>query len=67
MQIHQVIQTGLNYAQNNPAAAVAAGIIFLYLLMKAPKLLLTLTFIGFAAMGAMHLFDKLSSTGLGGN
>ncbi len=66
MTINDIIQKGVSLASDNPAGAVAAGIIALYLLVKKPKLLLTLVFIALAAAGVMQLFDMLSSTGLSG-
>ena len=66
MSINDIIQKGLTLASDNPAGAVAAAIIALYLLVKKPKLILALVFIALAAAGVMHLFDKLSSTGLSG-
>ena len=66
MSIDDIIQKGIALANDNPAGTVAAAIIALYLLVKKPKLLLTLVFIALAAAGVMRLFDMLSSTGLSG-
>ena len=52
------------YVQANLAGSISAGVILLFLLFKRPKIFLTLLLVSLAAMGVLHIFAKLSATGL---
>ena len=64
MKVHDVISNIENFAQLNPLAAVSAVIILAFLLFWKPKLFFILLACGIAAFGVMHLFARLSETGL---
>lgn len=64
MGIDKILNDIMNYIQANQAGSIAAGVILLFLLIKKPKLFFILLLICIAGIGFMHIFDKLSSTGI---
>jgi hypothetical protein len=64
MKVNEIIDSAVNYAQVNPLAAVSAVVILVVLLFWRPKLFFVLLACGIAAIGIMHLFARLSDTGL---
>ncbi len=66
MSFSNIIQNGLDFTNSNLLLSAAVAIVVLYLFIKSPKTVLTLFVIAIAAMGVMHLLDKLSPTGLSG-
>ena len=64
MNVNDIINSAVNYAQLNPLAVVSAAIILVFLLFWKPKMFFILLAVGIAAFGVMQLFSKLSETGL---
>ncbi len=64
MKFNNVINDIANYSQLNPLAAVSAAIILVFLLFWRPKIFFILLGLGIAAIGVVHLFERLSETGL---
>ncbi len=64
MNFNEIIQIIHNLIQANPVGSVAAAFIFIFLLFWRPKIFVTLLLIALAAVVVMHLFAKLTATGL---
>lgn len=64
MKVNEIISSTVNLAQQDPLAAVSAAIVMVVLLFWRPKLFFILIACGIAAIGVMHLFARLSDTGL---
>lgn len=65
MDIDGIIQNITVFAQDNIIVTVVIGLFILYLLVRHPKVLLTLIALGALAYGLAWLFEKLRRTGLG--
>jgi hypothetical protein len=65
MYFNEVIQSIIDFVQTNTIGTLAAGFILVFLLFWRSRVLRILLFITFAAIAVMHLFAKLSATGLG--
>lgn len=64
MNINAIIQSIISQAQANPLAAAAAGFVLIILLYWRPKIFFILLGITAAGIGMLHIFAKLSATGL---
>jgi len=64
MKVNEIIPNIISQAQANPLAAAAAGFILIILLVWRPKVFFILLGIAVAGIGVLHLFAKLSATGL---
>jgi hypothetical protein len=62
MDISTVIDNVINHAESNPLIAVVAAVVFLYLLIRKPKLLLSVIVIALFAGAVMKLISKLFET-----
>jgi len=64
MKANEIIDSIMSQAQANPLAAAATGFVLIILLFWRPKLIFILLGIAVAGIGVLHLFAKLSATGL---
>lgn len=64
MNINVILENILNYAANNRAGAIASIVIFLFILLRKPKLIIVILFLAAIAMGVAMLFEALSGYGI---
>jgi hypothetical protein len=66
MDLSGIADTVSAFFRDNPFVAVAVGLLFLFLLIRKPKLLLLLFSLGLILAAALYFIENVVSTGKAG-